>query len=75
MTQTSLPYPADTPLSLDALRALDIHSILEPLKPVYHEIWKGLSDAARTAIERNDLEQGRALWLLADVCIDDARPR
>lgn len=68
MTQTSLPYPADTPLSLDALRALDIHAILEPLEPVYHEIWKGLSDAARTAIECSDLKQGRVLWLLADVC-------
>jgi len=32
MTQTSQPYPADTPLSLDALRALDINSILEPLR-------------------------------------------
>lgn len=75
MSLDCLQHPEKTPLTIEALRSIDLDGILRAARPVYGELWSVLSDAARTALENGDPEQGRVLWLLAELCSMTLQPR
>ena len=61
-------YPEATPLTLDALNAIDLATALNGVPAHYEDIWRALADAARAKLAIEEFAQARVLWLLSDLC-------
>ena len=61
-------YPESTPLTLEALHAVDLATALEGVAARYEDIWRALADAARAKLASEEFAQARVLWLLSDLC-------
>ncbi|MEJ3573931.1 hypothetical protein WEU41_06800 [Pseudomonas fragi] len=68
MSQDFYRYPEATPLTLEALHAIDFATVLNGVAPRYYDIWRALADAARTTLASEEFAQARVLWLLSDLC-------
>jgi tetratricopeptide (TPR) repeat protein len=68
VSQQFYRYPEATPLTLEALHAIDFATVLNGVAPRYDDIWHALADAARTTLASEEFAQARVLWLLSDLC-------
>ncbi|MGP4958109.1 DUF4209 domain-containing protein [Pseudomonas helleri] len=68
MSKEFYRYPETTPLTLDALNAIDLATALNGVSASYEDIWRALADAARAKLAIEEFAQARVLWLLSDLC-------
>lgn len=68
MSKEYYRYPETTPLTLDALNAIDLATALNGVSAHYEDIWRALADAARAKLAIEEFAQARVLWLLSDLC-------
>lgn len=62
-------YPEQTTATIESLRNSGWREALASGdREGYSSMWQSLSAAARTAIEKGLLQEGKGLWLLADAC-------
>lgn len=62
-------YPEQTIATIESLRNCGWREALASGdREGYSSMWQSLSAAARTAIEKGLLQEGKSLWLLADAC-------
>lgn len=62
-------YPELTTVSIESLRNSGWRDAVAACAETgYPDLWRSLSAAAREAIERGQLSEGKGLWLLADAC-------
>ncbi|MHB1098237.1 MAG: DUF4209 domain-containing protein [Burkholderiales bacterium] len=62
-------YPEQTTATIESLRNSGWREALTADdRKGYPSMWQSLSSAARTAVEKGLLSEGKGLWLLADAC-------
>lgn len=68
MSELNHRYPADTPFNVEAFPSIELERLLVDVELRYSSYWQALSTHARTAVERSEMSNAKALWLMADLC-------